>query len=563
MGIKTQVGDVALMDHDMPLIRLGIVGACGRGGAFKRACEMVGRITVAAVCDVNAKALDDAARTLNAKSQYTDFHRMLDEAKLDAVLVATPMPLHVSQSIAALDRDIHVLSEVPAAVNVDEARLLVLAAHRSKATYMMAENYTFLKPNVMIREMVRQGAFGKTYYAQGEYIHQLRDFNPTGSWRRHWQTGTNGITYGTHSLGPILQWMPNDRVTAVSCIGAGQHHRDDAGQYFENEATCTMTCRMRHGGMAQVRVDMLSDRPHAMNNYQLQGIDGCYESARVPGQSGRVWLRDYCDQQQWLELDDTQLVEAFLTDDWKRSLDFASRMGHGGGDFFELMEFVDVIAGKRQPSVGIHQAMDMTLPGLMSQKSIAADGQWVNVPDSRTWVTDQSPKPQLRMTYPTSEQLVIPDLPAGYTLRQITDEDLPAYMALMDQVGFCSWSKQFARDVLASTLPGGAFVIAYQVTGELCATALAQHAHHAEHPNGGQLGWVAAAPNHRGKALGRIVCAAATKRLVDAGYTDIFLLTDDHRLPAIAPYLKLGYIPVTHHSDMTARWQKVRAALAR
>jgi len=35
--------------------------------------------------------------------------------------------------------------------------------------------------------------------------------------------------------------------------------------------------------------------------------------------------------------------------------------------------------------VGIHEAMDMTLPGLCSQDSIGRHGVWVNVPDSRTW----------------------------------------------------------------------------------------------------------------------------------------------------------------------------------
>ena len=30
-------------------------------------------------------------------------------------------------------------------------------------------------------------------------------------------------------------------------------------------------------------------------------------------------------------------------------------------------------------------AMDMTLPGLVSQQSIAQNGQWLDVPDSRSW----------------------------------------------------------------------------------------------------------------------------------------------------------------------------------
>lgn len=543
--------------NDTQPIRLGIVGACGRGGAFKRACELVGQIEVVAVCDVNLAALPEAANALGARSQYTDMKQMLDEAKLDAVLIATPMPLHVSQSIAALERDIHVLCEVPAAVNVDEAKQLVLAAHASKATFMMAENYTFLKANVMIRQMVRQGVFGKTYYAQGEYIHQLRDFNPVGGWRRRWQTGINGITYGTHSLGPILQWMPDDRVMSVSCIGGGKHHRDGDGKLFENESTCTMTCRMRSGGMVQIRVDMLSDRPHAMNNYQLQGTEGCYESARLRGETNRIWLRSHCDQEQWLDLDDPQLVDSYLPDDWKKAQSFAEQMGHGGGDYFELLEFVDVIQNNCTPSVGIHEAMDMTLPGLMSQQSIMQDGQWVKVPDSRTWVTPTSPSPQLRMTYPVGQSCEMPTLPDGYVLRQLCDDDIPAYIAMMDKVGFCSWTKQFARDMLALTLPGGAFVMVDDQSGQLVATALAQHVHHPSHPNGGQMGWVAADPQHRGKGLGKIVCAVATRRLIDAGYTDIFLLTDDARLPAIHTYLKLGWQPVTDTEEMVARWDHI------
>ena len=35
--------------------------------------------------------------------------------------------------------------------------------------------------------------------------------------------------------------------------------------------------------------------------------------------------------------------------------------------------------------IGIHASMDMTLPGLLSQQSVAEGGRWVDVPDSREW----------------------------------------------------------------------------------------------------------------------------------------------------------------------------------
>ena len=60
--------------------------------------------------------------------------------------------------------------------------------------------------------------------------------------------------------------------------------------------------------------------------------------------------------------------------------------GHGGGDFFEILDFVDAIEGRRQNHIGIHEAMDMTLPGgLVSQQSIAKGSAWLPVPDSRKW----------------------------------------------------------------------------------------------------------------------------------------------------------------------------------
>jgi hypothetical protein len=49
------------------------------------------------------------------------------------------------------------------------------------------------------------------------------------------------------------------------------------------------------------------------------------------------------------------------------------------------MDFVDAVQGRKPPTVGIHEALDMTLPGLVSQESIRRGGEWLEVPDSRLW----------------------------------------------------------------------------------------------------------------------------------------------------------------------------------
>jgi len=138
----------------------------------------------------------------------------------------------------------------------------------------------------------------------------------------------------------------------------------------------------------KIRVDMLSDRPHAMTNYQIQGTDGAYESARAAGDKNRIWLRDRCsDSHDWMDLED--LAAEFLPEYWKRGEEQAAKAGHGGGDYFEILDFVDAINGKRSCPIGIHEAMDMTLPGLCSQKSICHGSNWIDVPDSRAWLSDE------------------------------------------------------------------------------------------------------------------------------------------------------------------------------
>ena len=70
---------------------------------------------------------------------------------------------------------------------------------------------------------------------------------------------------------------------------------------------------------------------------------------------------------------------------WRTASETARNAGHGGGDYFEILDFVDAVEGKRPPEIGIDAAMDMTLPGLYSQRSIEQNGEWLEVPDSRGW----------------------------------------------------------------------------------------------------------------------------------------------------------------------------------
>ncbi|HIC03153.1 TPA: Gfo/Idh/MocA family oxidoreductase [Candidatus Poribacteria bacterium] len=360
-------------------LKVGIVGA-PRGQSFIRSFQAIEETDVIAICDLNIDVVEGVASQFNIDQKYTEFEEMV-QSDLDIVVVSTPMPLHAPQSTLALQEGKHVISEVPAATDLQQCWELAKSVENSKKKYMMAENYVYTKPNILIRELAMQGLFGDIYFGEGQYIHELKSLNEITKWRRKWQTGRNGCTYSTHSLGPVLQWF-EDRVCTVSCFGSGHHYEDSEGKQYENEDTISMICKTTRGGLVEIRVDMLSDRPALGQYYSLQGTKGCYEAARGLGDQPKIWLAEHSDQIAWQSLSDFE--EQYMPEIWRNPSMEALQAGHGGGDYLEVREFVDSIINDTKSPIDIYESLDMTVPGLVSEVSINRESIPVEVPDFRS-----------------------------------------------------------------------------------------------------------------------------------------------------------------------------------
>jgi hypothetical protein len=255
----------------------------------------------------------------------------------------------------------------------------------SGKTYMMAENYCYLRENVLIGAMAREGLFGALYFGEGEYLHEVRRLfhapDGTPTWRHFWGVGVNGCTYGTHSLGPVMQWFtsldPSERIESVVCLGTGRHTEPE----HPHEDTSLMLCKLRSGKLVKIRMDVLSNRPHLPMYYALQGTQGVYEAARFGGE-GRVWVGENRpdDHRHWQSLAE---YEHLLPDLWRNPQEEARRAGHGGGDFYLPRDFVKSIRTQAPPPVDIYSALEWTAAGLCSEISINNGGVPIQLPDFR------------------------------------------------------------------------------------------------------------------------------------------------------------------------------------
>lgn len=359
------------------MLRVGIAGG-PRGASFLAGLRAAGSARLAAVYDPSSQARERYLRQGEVDTVCASYAELLEH--VDAVIVSSPQHHHVPQAVMALDAGKHVLSEVPAAVSLDQARDLVAAVRRSSAVYMMAENYCYTRTNLIVRAMAHAGAFGELYFGEGEYLHEMKEgyhHNAEGkpTWRYYWQVGRDGQTYPTHSLGPVLQWM-NDRLEAISCVGTGRH--TDPEHAIQD--TTLLLGRTTRGALVKVRFDVLSNRPHLMDYFSLQGTAGAYEAARATGETPRVYLHDRSPRGQWEPLD--HYTAEFLPEQYTKTV---AGTGHWGADAWPVNEFIEAIITGHNPPIDVYSALDMSLPGIISEQSIAQGGAWLAVPNPRLW----------------------------------------------------------------------------------------------------------------------------------------------------------------------------------
>jgi len=365
----------------MSELKVGIVGTT-RGADFYNNFNMFSNVNVKAVMDTDQESHAKFAEKYSIDKTFQNYEDLLDY-DIDVVVLTSPIHVHADQAISALNKDIHVLSEVTAATSLEECKMLVEAAKRSKAQYMMAENYCYIRENIAIKNMINEGLFGEIYFAEGEYIHDVKylqydeDGNPT--WRKRDTMGKRGCIYGTHSLGPTLSWF-SDRVKYVNCLGTGSYTSPEN----ENDDTTIMLCRTENGGLIKIRLDLTSNRPHNMSYYTLQGTKGCYEAPRVPGEKHRVWLEDYCTSKHaWINLED--LFHEFLPKEYLNMPVEPKDSNHWGSDYYMIKDFIDCIMNEKPVTIDIYKALQFTLPGILSEESINSGGSQVEVPDIKQW----------------------------------------------------------------------------------------------------------------------------------------------------------------------------------
>jgi len=163
-------------------IRVGIIGAGKMGISHFAIVRAHPDAEVVAVCDTSRYVLS-VLRKYAAVDTYLSYQKMIDQARLDAVIIATPTSTHFPCARYALERNQHLFVEKPLTLSPAESRTLAdLAAQRGRVCQVGFHN-RFIGTFREARRLIQAGLLGKFTAIKGTAFGQVVLKEQGSTWR--------------------------------------------------------------------------------------------------------------------------------------------------------------------------------------------------------------------------------------------------------------------------------------------------------------------------------------------------------------------------------------------
>jgi len=159
-------------------IRWGIIGLGNIANKFAADLARVENVELVAVASRNQQRADEFAVQHNSKKAYNSYEKLVKDAEVDAVYIATPHSFHKKHAILCLENKKAVLCEKPFAMNLEEVTEMIAVA-RENNVLLMEALWTFFLPHfTYVLDIVKGKKFGKLNNLEADFGF-YRDFDET------------------------------------------------------------------------------------------------------------------------------------------------------------------------------------------------------------------------------------------------------------------------------------------------------------------------------------------------------------------------------------------------
>jgi len=293
------------------VINVGVIGA----GSFAKGFHLpnLSRIKdykIRAIADALPSNAKNTAKSCKADYATTDFSEIINDKKIDMVLVATRHNLHAQIAIDAAGEGKHVFVEKPMALTEKQMNKVIKVVKRSDVCYSVGFNRRYAPFSVKMKEFFNDSEepFVVTYRVNaGSLPHDHWAVDPV-------EGGGRIIGEGCHFL-DYFNWLVGQKPVNIMAVGPSEEDVNAVIKYRDGSAASLIYTALGHQSMSKERLEVF--------------------------RAGRVAVID--------DYKSLQLNEKT----------FKSRQDKG--QYTELVEFAKKIKGEKSLALGLSEATDATL----------------------------------------------------------------------------------------------------------------------------------------------------------------------------------------------------------
>lgn len=211
---------------------------------------------------------------------FSDYREMIEKAKVDAVVVATPDDLHYPMTMAALDAGLHVVCEKPMALTVQQAKEMYEKAEAKGVKHMVFFQYRWRPAYRAVRQSLDEGRVGRQFHCNMRYLggygakHQY-------TWRFDRQRSIGALgDLGSHMI-DLARWFGGDiaQVSSQLSVFVDRPGADGQPPQPANDAG-VLVLRFVNGAQGMIQVSAVANVGERGQEQHviLHGEDGTLEA---------------------------------------------------------------------------------------------------------------------------------------------------------------------------------------------------------------------------------------------------------------------------------------------
>jgi len=180
-----------------PMLRVGIVGLGYWGPNLLRGLIEQPSVDVAYICDRDESRLAAFARRYPGATATTSYADLLEDPRLDAVLIATPVFTHFELAAEALRAGKHTFVEKPLAPSTAEVNELIELAEERDLRLMCGQTFLYSPPVREVKRLIDTDELGDIFFISSSRVNLgLHQRDVSVIW-----------DLGPHDFSILLHWL--------------------------------------------------------------------------------------------------------------------------------------------------------------------------------------------------------------------------------------------------------------------------------------------------------------------------------------------------------------------